>query len=81
MTTNVGSTGDEVFICRVEMPDVASLHDKHDDPVNAGDDDIEGERRPHVLVLTPYCLAVVTMFTVWGSIESVVDGSYNNQEP
>lgn len=78
MTANIGSTCNEVFIGRVKVPDVASLHDKHDDPVDAGDDHVEGEWRSHVLVLAPYCMAVVAIFTIWGSVESVVDGCNDN---
>ena len=53
MTADICSTLDEGLIGRVEVPDITSLHDQDDDPVNARDDDIEGERGAHVVVLTP----------------------------
>lgn len=81
MTANIGSARHKTLICRVEMPDVASLHDDHNDPVNAGDDGIEREGCPHVLVLAPYCVASVGIFTILGSIEGVVDRCDHNKEP
>ena len=37
MASNIGRTLDEVFICRVEVPNISCLQDEQDDPVNAGD--------------------------------------------
>lgn len=81
MTANIGSTVDKDFIGRVEMPDVASLHDEHDDPVNACDNSIEGEGCSHVLVLAPYGMAPVIMFAIGWSIEGIINGYDDNQEP
>ena len=54
------------------MPDVTALQDEEDDPVDARDDDVEGERSFHSSVLSPNCIAVMAMEAVWWSIEIVV---------
>ncbi len=81
MTADVGSTSDEYVVGGVEVPNVATLHDKHDDPINAGDDGIEGEWGSHVPVLTPYCVASMVMFAVCGSVEGEVNRCDHHQKP
>jgi hypothetical protein len=81
MTSNIRRTLDEMLIRGVEMPDVAGLHDQHDDPVDARYDHVERERRPHVPVLAPYGMAVVVMFAVCWSIEGVKDGCDYDKKP
>lgn len=81
MAANICSALDKGFIGRVEMPDVAGLHDQHHDPVNAGDNSIEREWCSHMLVLAPYCVASIVMFTIFRSIEGVVNCCDYNQEP
>ena len=63
------------------MPDVPALHDQDDDPIEAGDNEIEGERRPHPSVLSPYRMAVVAMVAVWRGIECVVQSRNNHKQP
>lgn len=81
MTANICSTIDEAFICRVEVPGVASLHDKDNDPINTRNDGVKGEGCTHVLILAPYCVAPMVMFAIGWSIEGVVNRCNNNEEP
>ena len=81
MGSDVGGAGHEVLVGRIQMPDVTALHDEEDDPVDARDDDIKGERSPHASVLSPYCVAVMAMVAVCGRIETVVEGRDNYKEP
>ena len=81
MTANIGSTRDKGFIGRIEVPNVASLHKKHGDPIDAGDDGVEGEWCSQALVLAPNCVASVVMFAIVWSMECVVNPYDHNKEP
>ena len=81
VTPDVCGTLDKGLIGRVEVPDVASLHDKHDDPIDAGHDGIEGKWSSHVPVLAPNGVASVIMFAVHWNIEGVVNCYDDNKEP
>jgi hypothetical protein len=81
MTANVRSALHECLVRGIEVQNVASLHNKHDNPINAGDDGIEGEGRPDVLVLSPYCMASMVVSAIIGSVESVVNRCDHNQKP
>jgi hypothetical protein len=63
------------------MPNVTALHDKEDDPVDARDDEVEGERSSHVAVLSPYCMTMMVLFTVCGGVEGVVQRCNNDKQP
>lgn len=56
------------------MPNVTALQNEEEDPVNSCDDEVEGERSPHMAVLSPYRMTTMTMFAVCGGVESVVQG-------
>jgi hypothetical protein len=79
--SDIGSTGDEVLVGRVEMRNVTGLHDKKDDPVDARDDKVEGERSSHVAVLSPYCMTMMAMFAICGGVEGVVHSCNNDKQP
>lgn len=81
VTADVGGTLDKGLIGRVEVPDIASLHDKDDDPIDTGDDGIEGKWSSHVAVLAPNRVASVIMFAVFWGIEGVVHCYDDNKEP
>ena len=81
MTADTCSTVDKGLSCRIQVPNIASLHDQDDDPVDARDDGIEGEWGRHVLVLAPYCVATMIMFAVRRGIEGVVNRCDNNKKP
>jgi hypothetical protein len=81
MGSDIGCTSHEVLVGGVQMSDVPALHDQDDDPIDAGGGEIEGERRPHLSVLSPYRMAVVAMVAVWRSIECVVQSRNNHKQP
>ena len=81
MTSNICSTGYEGLICREKVPDVPGLQDQRNDPVHARDNDIQGEWRPHVSVLTPYCVAVVLVMAIRWRTEGVIEGCNHYEEP
>ena len=79
MRSNVSSTRYVVLVGRVEVPNITALQDEQDDPVDTGDDGVEGERSFHMAVLSPYCMATMAMFAVCGCIKGVVQRSYDHQ--
>lgn len=81
MRPDVGSTRDEMLVGRVEMPNVTALQDEQDDPVDACNDEVKGERSPHMAVLSPYCMAMVAMFAVCRDIKGIEQCSNNHKEP
>lgn len=79
MTANICRALKVPLISGIEVPDVASLHDKHNDPVDARDDGIEGEWGAHAVVLAPYCVATLVVFAV-RDMEGVVDPDNHHEE-
>jgi hypothetical protein len=63
------------------MPNVTTLHDEEDNPVDACDDEVEGERSSHMAVLSPYSMAIMAMFAVCGRGEGVEQGCNNHKQP
>lgn len=80
MTANISRAFEIHFIRGIEVPDVATLKKQKDDPVNARDNGIEGERRPHVIILAPYCVAMVGIFAAFWSMKSVVNPDDHDEE-
>lgn len=81
VTADICGAIDKCLVRGKEVPDVAGLHDEHDDPVDACNDGIEGEGGPHAAILAPDGMAIMGMFTVVWSIEGVVDGCDCNEKP
>ena len=77
--SDIGCTSYEVLVGRVQMPDVPALHDQEDDPIDACDDEVEGERSPHSSVLSPYRMAIMAVVAVRGRVEGVVQGCNNHK--
>lgn len=80
MSANIGRAFEIHLIRGIEVPDVASLQKKNNDPVNARDDGIEGEGRLHVVILAPYCVAIAVMFAAVWSMKSVVNPDDHDEE-
>lgn len=81
VTADICGAVDKCLVGGKQVPDVAGLHDGHDDPVDACDDGIEGEGRPHAAVLAPDGMAIMAMITVIGGIEGVVEDCDCEEEP
>ena len=81
VTADICGAVDQYLVRGKQVPDVAGLHDGHDDPVDAYDDGIEGEGGPHAAVLAPDGVAIMAMFTVIRGIEGVVDDGDCEEEP
>jgi len=55
------------------------LQNIEDDPIDRGDDPVQGKWSVVVTVLAPNCAAVVTAFM--RSLKGIVDGGYDKDEP
>lgn len=79
VASNIGCAVFVALVRIVEIANIVSLQDEHDDPVYASDNGVQGERGVIVVVLTPNCVAfLVFMAVIWGT-ECVVYSHYYYQ--
>lgn len=80
MGAHIGSRGDPFGICRPEMENIDALENEQDNPIDAGDQHVQPERRSKVSILSPDSVLVRTLAGIRRP-EGVQDPDNYNQEP
>ena len=79
MRSDVRSTRDIVLLCTPEKSDVVCLQDQDNDPVYARQNRIDAEAGRVMVVLAPYCMALMVLLAISRLLERV-DGSENDEQ-
>ena len=81
MTSYVGRTMEEALIGAEEITDVIGLQYQQHYPVYTGDHGVQAEWCGHVIVLSPYCMAVLLVTAVSRSLDSIDYANHHDEEP
>ena len=79
MRSNISGTRHEVLVGREKVPNIAALQDEQDDPVNTCEDGVEGKWSFPMPILSPYCMAMMTMFAVCRGVKGIVQCSHDHK--
>ena len=81
MTPHVCRAVQEMLIGAPQVSHVVCLQDQDDDPVNAGHHRVQAEAGLHVIVLSPYGMALVIVLALLRSLNCVIHSNNHHQEP